>query len=101
VNFGSRFNRAGFTGTRRVLVSAVPSAGIVYPACMLAGPGLDVVILMSLAPAGEVDRGVEIAICAMPAGAGEHPIGERQVAVNDPTGRAELLDGYQRSATTN
>jgi hypothetical protein len=35
MNVGSRFYRAGFTGTRGVLVSAVPSAGIGGPASML------------------------------------------------------------------
>lgn len=35
VNVGSRVFRAGFTGTRRVLVSAFPSAGIGDPASCL------------------------------------------------------------------
>ena len=39
VNVSSRVIRAGFTGTRRVLVSAVPSAGVGGPAPLLGGPG--------------------------------------------------------------
>ena len=44
VNVGSRVIRAGFTGTRRVLVSAVPSAGVGGPAPLLGGPGVEVVL---------------------------------------------------------
>jgi hypothetical protein len=71
VNVGSRINRAGLTGTLRVLVSAIPSAGIGDPACMLAGPGFEVMLMMTLAPAGEVHCGIEVAISTMPAAAGE------------------------------
>jgi hypothetical protein len=73
VNLCSRFNRAGFTGTPRVLVSAVPSAGVGGPALLLGGPGI---VVMLLAPAGQVDRGVEVAISSVSARASEHPVCE-------------------------
>jgi hypothetical protein len=78
VNVGSRVFRAGFTGTRGVLVSAVPSAGVGGPAPLLRGPGIEVMlIVMGLAPAGQVDRGVEVAISRIPTAAGENPIGQQ------------------------
>jgi hypothetical protein len=60
VNVSSRVNRAGFTGTRGVLVSAVPSAG------------------------------VGVAVNRMSAAAGEHAIGQRQVAANGTPVGAQL-----------
>jgi hypothetical protein len=68
VNVGSRVIRAGFTGTRGVLVSAVPSTGVGNPAAMLGGPGIEVEIVMLLAPAGEIHRGIQVAISGMSAG---------------------------------
>ena len=59
MNVSSRVIRAGFTGTRWLLVSAVPSAGIGGPAPLLGGPGIEV---MLLAPSGQIDRGVEVAL---------------------------------------
>jgi len=90
VNVGSRVNRAGFTGTRGVLVSAVPSAGVGGPAPMLGGPGIQGWIVVFLAPAGQVDRGVGVAINRMSAAAGEHAIGQRQVAANGTALGAQL-----------
>ena len=49
MNVDSRFNRAGFTGTQWVLISAVPSAGVGGPAFTLGGPGIEVMIVMGLA----------------------------------------------------
>ena len=88
VNVGSRFIWAGFTGTRGVLVSAVPSAGVDGPASVLGGPGIVVLLMMSLAPSRQIDRGVTVPVGGMSATAGEHPIGERQGRVNSPAGRA-------------
>jgi hypothetical protein len=73
LNVSSRVIRAGFTGTRRVLVSAVPWAVVGGPAPLLGGPGIEV---MLLAPAGKVHRGVAIAVGGMSAHAGEYPIGQ-------------------------
>src|SRR3984893_2847952 len=77
VNVGSRVIRAGFTGTRGVLVSAVPSAGVGRPASLLGGPGIPGWIVVFLAPAGQVDRGVAVAVGGMSAIAGENPVGQR------------------------
>jgi hypothetical protein len=87
VNVGSRFNRAGFTGTLWVLVSAVPSAGVGGPAPLLGGPGIEV---MLFGPAGEIRCGVQVAVSGMSAHAGEHPIGQGQIATDGPAGGAEL-----------
>jgi hypothetical protein len=87
VNVSSRFFRAGFTGTRGVLVSAVPSAGVGGPAPLLGGPGFEV---MRLAPAGEIYRRVEVAVGGMSALAGERPIAQGQIAMDRAAGRAEL-----------
>jgi hypothetical protein len=88
MNVSSRVIRAGFTGTRGVLVSAVPSAGVGGPASVLGGPGIEGWILMGLGPAGQIHRGVPVTISRMPAPAGEHPIGKFQIAVNGSTLRA-------------
>jgi len=88
VNVGSRVIRAGFTGTRWVLVSAVPSAGVGGPASLLGGPGIGVVLLMMvLAPASQVDRSVGVAVCAMSTITCEHPVSQGQIAVNGTTSR--------------
>ena len=75
MNVSSRVIRAGFTGTRRVLVRAVPSAGIGGPASVLGGPGIVVMLMIGLAPAGQVHRGVAVAIGTISAAADEDPIG--------------------------
>jgi hypothetical protein len=95
VNVGSRFFRAGFTGTRGVLVSAVPSAGVGGPASVLGGPGIVCWILMGLSPAGEVDRGNVVAIGAMSAPAGEHPVGQRQIDIEGTARGTELARRIQ------
>ena len=46
--------------------------------------------MMFLAPVGEVDSGVEVAINGTPATTGEHPISQRQAGIDGPTLRAEL-----------
>jgi hypothetical protein len=89
-NVSSRFIRAGFTGTRRVLVSAVPSAGVGDPAPLLGGPGMEGWIVMGFSPAGEVSRGIGVAVSGMPAPAGEHAISQREVVADDTTLRALL-----------
>ena len=90
MNVGSRVIRAGFTGTRGVLVSAVPSAGVGGPAPLLGGPGVEV---MLLAPAGDVHRGVAVPIGGIFAAAGEYPIGQPQTGVDGPALWAELAGG--------
>ena len=60
-----------------MLVSAVPSAGEGGPAPLLGGPGVEV---MLLAPAGEIDRRVAVEVSGVSARAGEHPIGQGQIA---------------------
>ncbi len=67
-NLGSRVFQAGFTGTRRVSVSAFLSAGIGNPASALGGPE---VMVMLFGPFGEVDRSVEIAVNNMATSADE------------------------------
>ena len=54
---------------------------------------------MGLAPAGQIDRRVAVAVGRMPAATGEHAIGQCQIAANGPAfWAAAWLDGYQRSA---
>lgn len=89
MNVGSRVNRAGFTGTRRVLVSAVPSAGIGGPAPLLGGPGVWRGTVMSLAPAGQIHRRVGVAVGRMSALASKHSISQGQIAADGTAGRAE------------
>jgi hypothetical protein len=83
-------HRAGFTNTRGVLVSAVPSAGVGDPAPLLGGPGIEVMPVIVLTPAGQVRRGVAVAVSRVSAHTGEHPIGQCQVATDDPACRAEF-----------
>ncbi len=87
VNVGSRVVRDGFTGTRRVLVSAFPSAGVGYPTSCLGVRGSRRVF-MQARPGGEVDRGVVVAVAAEPATAGEHPIRQGQLGLHGLAGRA-------------
>jgi hypothetical protein len=94
MNISSRVNRAGFTGTRGVLVSAVPSAGVGGPAPSLGRPGIEV---MRFALTGEVYRRVAVAVSAMSAHAGEHPIGQRQIAT-DGTARWSFTGLRRRGA---
>ena len=82
VNVGSRFNRAGVTGTRGVRVSAVPSASVGGPACMLSGPGIKSWIVMGLSPAGQIHCRIGVSVGGMSAAAGEHAIGQCQIAAN-------------------
>ena len=89
MDVGSRVSRAGFTGTQWVLVSAVPSAGVGGPAFTLGGPGIEVMIVMGLAPVGEIHRCIEVAVSAMTAAAGEHPVREGQCGVDGPALRAD------------
>ena len=85
VNVSSRVIRAGYTSTRRVLVSAVPSAGIVDPAPLLGGPGFEAkIIMMDLAPAGQIHRRIGVAIRGMSTAADEHPISKRHIAADGP-----------------
>jgi hypothetical protein len=88
VNVCSRFNRAGFTGTHKVLVSAVPSAGVDSPASLLGGPGFVVMLMMKLAPSGQIYCGVAVAVVRMSAAAAEDPVGESQIATDGTAGRA-------------
>ena len=76
MNVGSRVFRAGFTGTRGVLVSAVPSAGVGGPASLLGGPGIWWGLVLRLTPLGEVGRCVGVSGDAVPVGAGVGPIGQ-------------------------
>jgi hypothetical protein len=89
VNVGSRVIRAGFTGTRGVLVSAVPSAGVGNPASCFGVRG-SVRVVMGLAPAGQIGGRVKIAVGAMPTATGEYAVKQRQIMANSPTLRAEL-----------
>ena len=101
VNVGSRIFRAGFTGTRRVLVSAVPSAGVGGPAPCLEVRGSGDGLVMGVSPTGPVSTAALVSPSgAVSAAAGELPIGQRQraVAVTAESGQS-LLDGYHRSAT--
>jgi hypothetical protein len=90
VTVGSRVFRDGFTGTPRVPVSAVPSAGVGSPASLLGGPGFEVTLVVDLAPASEIDRGVEVTVNGVSASTSEHPVGERQITVDFPALRADL-----------
>jgi hypothetical protein len=67
----------------------VPSrrrALVARPRCL----GVRGVEVMLLAPAGEIDRGVQVAVSGMSAHAGQHPVGQRQIAADGAAGRAEL-----------
>jgi hypothetical protein len=75
---GSRVFRDGFTNTRSVLASAIPSAGIGDRGSCFGLPGL------GYAPGGEVDCGVKIAIGSVAVGAREHPLGQREMAIDRP-----------------
>ena len=44
---------------------------------------------MGLAPAGEIDRGVAVAIAGTPTAASEHPIGQVEIATDGTAGRAQ------------
>lgn len=83
VNVGSRVVQAGFTGTRGVLVRAVLSAGLGSPASCLGVRG-SVVVVVGLAPAGQVGRRVETSVVVhgdlADAGHGDRP---RPVVVAD------------------
>ena len=85
MNVGSRIIRAGFTNTS-VLVSAVPSAGIGGPASCLGVRG-SMGVVMGLAPAGQIRRRIRVAVGAMAATAGEHPIRQRHLAADSATFR--------------
>jgi hypothetical protein len=93
VNVSSRSNRAGFTGTQRVLVSAVPSASVGGPASVLGGPGIEGWFSMGLAPAGQIHRRVAVAIGRMSTTTAEHAVSQRQLCVNGPAGWAQLTGG--------
>jgi hypothetical protein len=82
VNVSSRVNRAGYTSTRSVPVSAIPSAGIGSPAPLLGGPGIQGWIVMGLAPAGQIHRSIGVAVGGIPALTSEHPIGQRHIAAD-------------------
>jgi hypothetical protein len=82
VTVGSRVFRAGFTGTRRLPVSAVPSAGVGGPASMLGGPGVEVTLVVVFAPASEIYRGVEVTVNGVSASASEHPVGKCELIVD-------------------
>jgi hypothetical protein len=74
-----------------VLVSAVPSAGVGGPASVLGGPGIDVLLLIYVRrPSGEIHRGIEISVGGISATAGELPVGEPQIVVDDTALRAQL-----------
>jgi hypothetical protein len=75
VNVSSCFNRAGFTGTRRVLVSAVPSRALVARPRCLGVRGSGEVWWWVWAPAGQVHRRIGVTVGAMPATAAEHAVG--------------------------
>src|SRR5271168_1101212 len=92
VNLGSRVFRAGFTGTRRVLVSAVPSAGVGGPAPLLGGPGVWWSVV-GLGPAGQVGRGIGVSVGAMPVGAGVDPVSQSQRGIALTAGRTYLAGG--------
>jgi hypothetical protein len=59
---------------------------------------------MGLAPLSQVDRGVAIAVGDMPAPAGEHPIGQRQIAAEgtavsaEPAGRIPAIGDNEFAA---
>jgi len=57
---------------------------------LLGGPGIEVMLMIGLAPTGQVDRGVGVAVSGMSTAAGEYPIGQRQIAVDVTAGRAQL-----------
>ena len=90
MNVSSRFIRAGFTGTRGVLVSAVPSASVGGPASVLGGPGIEGWIVMGLSAAGQIGCGVGVSVGGMSAAAGEHAIGQCQIAANGTALGAQL-----------
>lgn len=60
VNVGSRVIRAGFTGTRGVLVSAVPSAGVGGPASCLGVRGSMILVVMNLTAVAADTTGTEV-----------------------------------------
>lgn len=61
MNVGSRVIRAGFTNMR-VLASAVSSAGIGGPASCLGVRGSMKVVVVGVAPVGQVHRGVGVSV---------------------------------------
>lgn len=89
VNVGSRVIRAGFTSTRWVLASAVPSASVGNPASCLGVRG-SMLVVVGVAPTGEIRRGVEVAIHDMSATTCELPISQRKSRVSSRAHGAEL-----------
>jgi len=99
VNVGSRFNRAGFTGTRGVLVSAVPSAGVGGPAPLLGGPGIEGWIVVFWPQRARFAAALVSRSAEYPQPQVNTRSASVRVVLTAPQAGHSLLDGYQRSAT--